>query len=338
LTLRIRIPALLGVLGLVLVPSARADETITQTVPTGGTITTGTVSADDPVQLSFTAVRGGTVTIVKRTTPGAAVKGYQGFGPQFEVTGDAELGEGRFLVASAAMPIPNARGSNLRIACLQENTQGGTAHQECGNYQIGGILKTERTAEGDFSLLWFQPASAAARAATWDLSRHGSAGAGDLFAHLAKADFDGDWDVDDVTSLDAVLKKEGFPLSKFYCNYSCSLTVKFTVSQKVRRALGLASRVIARDVLILEAGKRPSFVVPFGSGVARKLKKRRVAVLGGRLTGFIRGPEGERIKERAGEFYLESREGRFALTCGPQGIPSDELQFTMPKGTNTCPD
>lgn len=337
--MRIRIPALLGVLGLVLVPSAQADETITQTVATGGTITTGTVvSAEDPVQLSFTAVRGGTVTIVKRTAPGAAGRGWQGFGPQFEVTGDAELGEGRFLIASAAMPGTNGRGSNLSLICMQENTQGGTAPQLCpGNAGIG-FVSIERTADGDSSLLWFRPQSPAAGAATWDLSRHGSAGGGNLFVHLLRADFDGDWHASDENSLDTVLTKEGFPLPMLYCNYRCSLTAKYTVSQKVRRALGLRTRVIARDVLVLAAGKRPTLVVQFGPGVVRALKKRRVAALGGRFTGFITGPEGERIKERSGEFYLESRNGRFLLTCAPRGVPADELRFLMPKGTNTCPD
>lgn len=72
--------------------SAFADTSVTQTLPPGGTISTGSaVSASDPVQLQITAPNGGTFTIDKQSAPHRPPTGPGGsedwVGPGFEVSG-----------------------------------------------------------------------------------------------------------------------------------------------------------------------------------------------------------------------------------------------------------
>ena len=320
------------------VPSASADQTVTQVVPTGGTITTGTtVSPDDPVQLTFTASRGGTITIVKRTAPTrSAPATFEHFGPRFEITGDAQISNGTFLIHGGQVPESGWPGRpriyNIAPDCRMENSQGGTAPQKCIQYEFAG---GETNAEGNLEVRWFRPASAAYGAETHDLAQHGTGG-GNLMVDLKKRLFTGDWGVDPHSSLDRFLRDGGFK-AEFYCVYTCSPTLKMTVSQKVRRALGLASSTIGSGVL--KEGKRQSTVwvdtLDLAPGVAKTLKKRRVAALGGDISGFITGPDGERIKQRTYDFYMEG--DRQGLSCGVRGISSEELRISQPKGTTTCP-
>src|SRR4051794_29785911 len=116
-------------LALTFVSGASADETVTQVVPDGGTISSGTtVSADDPVQMTLTVSTGGTVTIVKRTslTRPAPQGGSEEdtskpkyLGPRFEITGDATIVKEELLVdADSLAPSGYANPESGRFAAF----------------------------------------------------------------------------------------------------------------------------------------------------------------------------------------------------------------------------
>jgi hypothetical protein len=342
-------------LALVLAPAASADETVSQVVPTGGTITTGTaVSAGDPVQLTITASTGGTVTIVKRTAPARpALKGGPEFdndkgrsyiGPRFEIRGDATIGKAEFLIDDAALPEPGKLGVDrlkaLSAMCYLGDSPGG--QQQCSDsgfdYARGqvGDLRADYAGAGE-----------------WDLGRHGSVGAGDLLLDLVKEGFSGQGWLPNREShgLDEVLREGAFP-GLLGCTYRCSLTGKVTVSSLVQHALGLKSRVIAAGTVngsTVGAGRGINqyftFKLPLKAGVVQTLKRKRVVALSVLLSGVLNGPDGEVIvakplggsRQPKTEFDSRGRDGDSGLLCRVPGITSEDLMVLARKGAKRCP-
>lgn len=344
---------------LALAPAASADETVSQVFEAGSRITTGTaVSAADPVQLGFTVLRTGTVTIVKRTAPArpalaggpeadnAAAPKY--VGPRFEVRGDAVLGGAEFLIDDAAMPEAPAnreRLSNAKVRCLQENTQGGTALQACGSG--GETLKAGGTPGGDLRALWWKTQDEVSRGEEWDLSRHGNAGGGDLYVDLTRAGFQSQSFLQfrETYALDALLSKGVFP-ALILCTYRCAFTTKVTVSEAARRALGLKSRVIASGTIEPKAAadgrsssNRLPSELPLKAGVAKVLKAKRVTFLKARQTGSSASPDGAVDKNLTNaSIPMSSRAGTSGLTCRLRGVSGSELLVRAKKGVKRCPN
>ena len=335
------------VVALSFVSVASADETVSQAVPEGGTVSSGTtVSSDDPVQVTATAGSEGTITIVKRTglsrpTPkGGAEEDTstpQYLGPRFEIRGDATVAKVDVLVDKDSLPesgFYNPQGG--RFAALLVNcTVPSRGAYSCGFGSFGGEVRggeqPDGTLRGEVS---------------------GVTGSDGLNLDFAKAGFQagtGGIRRGDRDTLGVLLRTGEFK-GYFGCSLRCTVTPKVFVSRRVQRALGLDSRIIAEDTL---KGTRQhggsgvqqplDYTLKLEKGVAAVLRRKRVAAIAFGFTIRYNGPDGatEFAEDNQGhrirnDFYSTSA-SRFGLTCRVRGLSSIELALVPRKG-HRCPD
>jgi hypothetical protein len=327
-------------------PSALADEAFTAALPAGGSITTGIAVSDaDPIQLTIHVRDAGTVTITKVTDPPPAPNNermpLEWFGPRFDVSGDAVVDGVEFLVTGARVPpsgqLGRPRVSLLDLECLQENTNGLTTPQLCGGQPFTNLAKGVETPADDLRAIVVEPGQGNDH--TWDLARHGNAGAGNLTYYLGRQQFKAFTGIDEESTymLDDVLGDRGFS-TNISCVYRCKLAVKATVSSKVARALGLVSPVLADAVVAQGEATRKGFAptVPMKSAVLQALRRKRVTTLMTKITETWISATGEKKTVR-GTLELFSKAGRFRLTCAVRGVPGNQLRVLAPKGTTVCP-
>ena len=327
-------------LALALAPTASADETVSQTVPDGGTISTGSnVSAGDPIQMTLTASTGGTITIVKRTSlsrpdpKGGAEEDDSKptyLGPRFEISGDATIAKAELLIHGASLP----ESGYL-------NPDGGaftTLLESCascagfGRVQVRGGVGPDGNLRGEYyeSLL----ENLGGSPVSIDFATAGFRVV--LGAHPPTIDASKD-------QLDALLRGEDFS-GAFACSLLCTVSPKVTVSRRVQHALGLKSRVIANDTLKGSTkGTRNgvnqffTYELPIRASVKAALRRKHVTALGVTVATTFTGPDGQKGRLSDGRGHTDnfqtfySKAGRFGLNCRMRGISSSELTVAATK-------
>jgi hypothetical protein len=331
-------------LALAFAPAASADETVSQAVPEGGTVSSGTVvSAGDPVQVILTASTAGTITIVKRTSLARpAPKGGseedtskpQYLGPRFEISGDATVGKVEVLVDGASLPPSGYRNpEGGRFAALLVNCNVPNRPQyACGlgpfaqDYVSGGE-QPDGTLRGEVQ---------------------GVGGSDGLLLDFAKAGFQAAVGGIDRDTLGGLLRSGVFE-GAFACSLLCTVTPKVFVSRRVQRALGLKSRIIAKETLTgstngaAKGVNQPfTFKLSLEKGVAAVFRRKHVATISFGTTIRYNGPDGETAFQDDGrghkihnDYYATSA-SKFDVNCRVRGISSGELTLTSRNG-RTCP-
>jgi len=335
-------------LALIFASAASADETVSQVVPDGGTITSGTtVSADDPVQMTLTVSTGGTVTIVKRTslTRPAPQGGSEEdtskpkyLGPRFQISGDATIVKVEVLVDGDSLPPSgNVHPQHGRFdALLVSCSIPGRDPYSCGNGPFAsGMARGDEGPDGN--LRGELPGVGI-----------GSDGVNLDFAKVGFSGPTGGGGIRGGDSLDTLLRRNTFS-GFFYCSLRCTVTSKVFVSRRVQRALGLKSRIIAEDTMKGSAkGKGVNqafgFEQPLGAGVEAALRRKHVTAILFSVTTRYNGPDGEHEVQDDSRGHTVhnlsyySKSSRFGINCRVRGISSAELTLAARKGSTTCPD
>ena len=356
---------------LALAPGASADETYSQFVPAGGKISTGSsVSEADPTQLTVSAYGEGTITIVKRTDLsrpplgkvgedgedlGENASGEDGniyIGPRFDISGDASIDGVEYLILGDRLPEPGFGGWDRFYPLNWSRCHGKRFYYPASApycRQQGLDFTGNVGPDGNLR--------AAKSLYKWNLSAKEKFGQnpdggyyredpdGNLSIDLTRLGFDEGNRTSAAISPDAYGDANSLPfvmrkgLTRYVqCMYRCSFTAQATVSDRVKRALGLKSPILAAGTMKTGTTftRGATYAqLPLKQDAIRALKSKRVATITLEQSGVVTDTWGRKLElKTTGRYYriiLEANT-RGKSTCKVRGISERELELIAPRG------